>query len=240
MSKVEKWLASPLGAVVARPWFDRFVLAFFNNWFFPLSRLWAAARAAEGSTARFFDEVPIDRQPHLEKRLQRVLDEFESRRRDVDDAEADWESVFFAHRDRDQPSLLAAEKRRLDRRVAYNEMRRRFLFVRRGNKIPTIRWDLASPVAAAADYARIFRHQDDLFAPPAVLPPVTTSNAVSQPPSATTAPCASAASSTSASPGASRSACATTGCALNRRQNAWRTTSSPGSWSLKALITHLP
>ena len=52
MNRVERLIQSPVGALIARPWFDLFVLGFFTHRFFPLSRLWAAARAALGGAAR--------------------------------------------------------------------------------------------------------------------------------------------------------------------------------------------
>ena len=52
-------LRTPLGNLVARPWFDHVALNTVAYWFFPLSRLWASARAAEGSVERFFDNVHI-------------------------------------------------------------------------------------------------------------------------------------------------------------------------------------
>jgi hypothetical protein len=42
-------LASPLGALVARPWFDRAALWGLARWYFPLSHALAAATAADGS-----------------------------------------------------------------------------------------------------------------------------------------------------------------------------------------------
>lgn len=116
------------------------------------------------------------RQPHLEKRLERVLARFEERRKTALDAEAQWEAAFFAGGAQDPRTLAATEKHRLDCRVAYNEMRRQFSFLRRGNNVPNIRWELRSPMESAADYARIILNQDELFAPPDTLPPVVASD----------------------------------------------------------------
>ena len=95
MTNAERLICSPLGAVIARPWFDRFALGFFDHWFFPLSRLWAAARAAHGSPERFFSEVPMAGRPRYESRLMSVLAEFEQRRAAAAAAEREWESSFF-------------------------------------------------------------------------------------------------------------------------------------------------
>ena len=44
---------SPLGALLAKPWVDQAGLFGLKRWYFPLSRLWAAANAAGDDTARF-------------------------------------------------------------------------------------------------------------------------------------------------------------------------------------------
>ena len=68
-------MRSPLGALVARPWFDRVALRFIARRFLPLSRAWAAATIAEGSVERFLAEVPLaDPGPRLHRRLAPVLD----------------------------------------------------------------------------------------------------------------------------------------------------------------------
>ena len=48
---------SPLGALLAKPWVDQAGLFGLKRWYFPLSRLWAAANAAGDDTARFRDEI---------------------------------------------------------------------------------------------------------------------------------------------------------------------------------------
>jgi hypothetical protein len=48
---------SPLGALLAKPWVDQAGLFGLKRWYFPLSRLWAAANAAGCDTARFRAEI---------------------------------------------------------------------------------------------------------------------------------------------------------------------------------------
>ena len=48
---------SPLGALLAKPWVYQAGLFGLKRWYFPLSRLWAAANAAGGDAARFRDEI---------------------------------------------------------------------------------------------------------------------------------------------------------------------------------------
>src|ERR687897_497421 len=48
---------SPLGALLAKPWVDQAGLFGLKRWYFPLSRLWAAANAAGDDTTRFRNEI---------------------------------------------------------------------------------------------------------------------------------------------------------------------------------------
>ena len=43
---MEVLFRSPLGALLAKPWVDQAGLFGLKRWYFPLSRLWAAANAA--------------------------------------------------------------------------------------------------------------------------------------------------------------------------------------------------
>ena len=80
LNRIERLIASPLGALVARPWFDHFTIRFFGRWFFPVSRLWAAAREANGEVEDFYTSVPIDPIPRLNRRIGSLLRNFELRR----------------------------------------------------------------------------------------------------------------------------------------------------------------
>ena len=179
MNRVERLLCSPLGALVARPWFDTFVLGFFTHRFFPLSRLWAAAREANGSADQFFDAVPMPRQPKLVKRLNSTLVEFEKRRREALVAEAQWESAFFGQAAASNEVLAAIEDDRLSRRAHYNAMRKQFAFVQRGRTIPPVHWESASPAAIAADYAKVVMAPNKPFEQPDTMPPVQVSHSFS-------------------------------------------------------------
>ena len=54
---MEVLFRSPLGALLAKPWVDQAGLFGLKRWYFPLSRLWAAANAAGDDTARFRNEI---------------------------------------------------------------------------------------------------------------------------------------------------------------------------------------
>ena len=172
MNNVERLLGSPIGAVIARPWMDGAVLGFLNHWFFPLSRLWAAARAAHGSPTQFLAEVPMAELQTGESSLIPVLTEFELYRGCAAAAERKWEAAFFGGELVDSLRLQDIEGQRLKCRAKYNSMRRNFSFLRRGNEIPSIRWELRSPMQTAVDYARAFRNPEQVFAPPDTMPQV--------------------------------------------------------------------
>ena len=175
MNRVERLIASPVGALVARPWFDRFTIRFFERWFFPSSRLWAAARAANGSTEAFFAEIPITPLPQLAGRVSSLLQRFEDTRSHVVTAEAQWEETFFGDSDIPLALRAATEEQRLARRAEYNELRRRFSFISRKVTVPPVRWEISSPMELAADYARVIRKEFRPFAAPESMPPVAMS-----------------------------------------------------------------
>ncbi|MGI9203148.1 MAG: alpha/beta hydrolase [Woeseiaceae bacterium] len=181
MNRVERLIASPLGVLVARPWFDRFTIRFFERWFFPSSRLWAAARAANGSAEAFFEQVPIAPMPQLTSRIGALLERFEDTRSQVRTAEAQWEEVFFGERDASSAICAATESDRLALRAEYNELRRRFSFVSRRTPVPPVRWEISSPMELAADYARVIREEFRPFAAPVTMPAIAMSRKLTGP-----------------------------------------------------------
>jgi hypothetical protein len=174
-------MRSPIGALVARPWFDALSLRLLSRWFFPLSRLWAAARMADGSIDRFYREVPMDPVPGMDDRLREALDRFEGVREAVNAMEARWQEVFFGPDDVAVHHRVAVEAARRDRRHAYNMTRRHFRFLTKGRKIPMINWDTPTPEAVAADYADALRHPETAYAVPDTFPEVTVSRRVPGP-----------------------------------------------------------
>ena len=145
-------LRTPLGNLVARPWFDHVALNTVAYWFFPLSRLWAAARAAEGSVDRFFETAGIAPSPRLAERVKRNLKEFETVRHRMVSIEHDWEGVFFGANAPLPDAALHAEHERMTCRNLYNNLRRRFIPLRLANKVQPVRWQIPSPADVDAVY----------------------------------------------------------------------------------------
>ncbi|MYJ70596.1 MAG: hypothetical protein F4092_02260, partial [Rhodospirillaceae bacterium] len=138
-------LRSPIGNLVGRPWFDRAAMHLLCNWFFPLSRLWAAARAAEGSLERFAAEMPDASAVHGRSLLEGRLRRFEGVRGRVLDSEREWETAFFGDVDVAPDDLAGIERQRLFRRNGYNAQRRLFAPWRGAVRAAPIRLAIPSP-----------------------------------------------------------------------------------------------
>lgn len=170
-------LRSPLGDLVARPWFDRAALAVLSGWFFPLSRLWAAARAAEGSVEQYFAEVPMRPAPRLERPLARRLARFERVRAETLESERAWEDAFFGPGAPAPAALREAERARLLNRHAYNTLRRTFAPFAAWGRAAPFRWRIPNPGEVEALYGGLLADPASAFAAPDPMPPVRVSHA---------------------------------------------------------------
>ncbi len=169
-------LRTPLGNLVARPWFDYVALNTVAYWFFPLSRLWAAARSADGSIDRFFSSAGVTPSSRLEARIKTTLSEFENIRHHMAGIERDWESVFFGT---DAPStgvVSQAEHERLTCRNRYNNLRRKFIPLRLARDVQPVQWQIPSPADVEAIYGSLLADPAKAFAPPDIMPEVTVSH----------------------------------------------------------------
>ncbi len=171
-------LRSPAGGLVARPWFDRVALSFLAHWFFPLSRLWAAARTAQGSTAGFLDEAGLSAVPVNEKRLAALLHRFEDARQALAPCESGWENAFFGSSAAGNETLAQIERRRLAARHNYNAMRWRFATLGVRRRVSTIKWDIPSPDFVEGVYGPAIEDPVLAFGAPDPMPEVEVSRAV--------------------------------------------------------------
>lgn len=125
-------MKSPLGRLIARPWLDRVIAYFLQHWFFPLSRLWAAARAASGDVDKFIQHVPLKSPSTSQrKKIQRALNHFERSRLKAFSTEQLWDDYFFGAHEVPENRLPIVEEMRLDFRTAYNLSRMRFISLRK-------------------------------------------------------------------------------------------------------------
>lgn len=175
-------LRTPFGALIARPWFDAVSIRALTRWFFPLSRLWAAARAANGSVDRFFDEVPMQPDRALVPRLEAALLRFEAAREAVNATERHWRQTFFDAHDTAPHHLVAIESARRDCRNRYNATRWHFRFLLGGGRrIPLVRWEIPSPDEVEEVFGYALKDPAQAFAPPHQMPPVEESQRVPGP-----------------------------------------------------------
>ena len=168
-------LKTPAGLLIARPWFDRLALKVLATWFFPSSRLWAAASVAGGSVDRFFDAVPVRPERRLAERLSSRLQRFERARGAVTDCTMRWEEAFFGAGESDRADLANVEQSRLSASNNYNLQRRLFMSLGLNGRIRPIRWDVPSPESVAEIYGAAAADPARAFAAPEVMPEVTVS-----------------------------------------------------------------
>src|SRR5512139_4231770 len=103
---------SPLGALLAKPWVDQAGLFALRRWYFPLSRLWAAANAASADIERFRDEVGAPLAGVWPDSFVRAaLARNAVRKAAADVARSDWETALFGERD-DGDRLALLDRRR--------------------------------------------------------------------------------------------------------------------------------
>lgn len=124
--RVMRFLRSPLSPYLTRPWLDRTILWVLEHWFFPLSRLWAAARAAQGSVDDFCIEADIAPSPKRCDKAKRVLANFEHARVKALMTEQVWQEYLFGKGSVTEQRLLIAEEMRLDTRTEYLMLRKQF------------------------------------------------------------------------------------------------------------------
>lgn len=91
--RIDRLLRSAVGALILRPWFDDAALRLLAGWYFPLSRAWAAALAANGSPEAFCAAVHC--RPLAARMLPRVLARTERYKHTLLTAEARWRESFF-------------------------------------------------------------------------------------------------------------------------------------------------
>lgn len=169
-------LTGPFGAMLARPWLDAATLKVLKRGYFPLSRLWAAASAADGSVEAFWAFSGQPRRHEQTGRVEDILARFAEADVTSTATDAAWERVFFGPDETRQSTRVALETARHNRRDILNKQRRLFLPLL-SRRTPRVRLAIDTPDEIATVYDPN-RDTDDLFAPPATMPPVQVSHPV--------------------------------------------------------------
>src|SRR5689334_23159796 len=102
---------SPLGALLAKPWLDQAGLFGLKRWYFPLSRLWAAANAAGDDPVRFRDEIGAPVAAWPQTYLRSVLARNAARKAHAEAARAAWEAALFGGAEDDDCLMLDRRRR---------------------------------------------------------------------------------------------------------------------------------
>jgi len=169
------------GRVFGRPWLDPVASLALRRWFFPLSRLWAAAEIAQGSPEAYFGAVPVQARPNQRDKVIAVLGQFERARVEAAALDAAWHRAFFpAGGDAEVPGMaerVALEEARMGAAHRHNATRRQFSFLLRAD-VPRIRHEPPDPAEVAAAYDAAFEDARAFFAPPGTMPDVEQSRPV--------------------------------------------------------------
>jgi len=170
------------GLLFGRSWLDPLASLALRRWFFPLSRLWAAAEVAQGSPEAFLDAAPVVARPNQRDRIVEALSRFERSRVEAAALDAAWRQAFFPAHDSGAQAApmaerVALEEMRLRSANRHHAMRRQFRFMLRAGP-PSIRHQVPAPADVAAIYDAALQDARPLFAPPEIMPEVEQSRPV--------------------------------------------------------------
>ena len=171
-------VSSPAGRIIARPWLDAVALHLLEHWYFPLSRLWAAARAADGNVDRFVEQVPLEQPSKSQRRvIADALRHFEYARLRAFSTDQMWRHHFFDDASTPAERLPIVEEMRLDCRTAYNMTRKKFYPLRRLVKT-SVSMNPPTPDDVASRFGKNGEKIQEYFTPPEQFPDVTISRPI--------------------------------------------------------------
>src|ERR1044072_2629924 len=158
---MEVLFRSPLGALLARPWVDQAGLLGLKRWYFPLSRLGAAANVAGDDTVRFRDEIgaPIAAWP--EPYLRSVLARNAARKAAAEAARSTWETSLFG--DAPDRDCLLLDRRRRAAATRHLATRASFYPLLFPIRPPSARWEIDQPARVEHDLGAAIARPDRLY-----------------------------------------------------------------------------
>ena len=178
---VQVVMRSWVGGLIARPWLDKLILLSLEHIFFPLSRMWAAARCANGSVDSFYKAVPLNSAVINETKTRKALNKFELKRIQVANTEEKWRAAFFGDgpqtTEHNSAQLKNLERLSLDHRSHYNATRfgfwrhRKHVAMSVANKLP-------SPEEMQAIYGEDENLWQQRFLAPSSFPVITQSKSI--------------------------------------------------------------
>lgn len=181
---VDRLLHSPVGDLIARPWVDPVGLAALKRWYFPLSRLWAAANVAEGSTDVFRAAIggPVPDYGRWSTRyLETILKRHDSARRRAIAARGLWEQAAFGEAAIAPAALAALDDGRRRRATTHLGTRALFYPLLFAARPPIARWQVASRDTVEAVYGTVRDDPAAAYRVPEVLPDMQLSHPAAGP-----------------------------------------------------------
>jgi pimeloyl-ACP methyl ester carboxylesterase len=177
-------VASIAGEIISRSWIEQPILFSLEKWFFPVSRLWAAALVSETDVAGFCQKMDIDVDAREQEKLRHILTELRERKRKANDAEQDWEQAFFGPGHVAGGKLKQVDETRLLHRSALNAMRSKFRFLRNRLK-SSVHHKFLTPEQVRSIYPQNEEALERLFDPPLEQPGFEVSRSIDTPQSRT-------------------------------------------------------
>lgn len=160
-------IGSQTGRFLLQPWFDRVTVRWVTRWFFPISRGWAAARAADGSVERFHEQLGISDLPSGV--VERLLEVVQKADAVYQAANGRWQQAFFESRQTPSASRLArAEDER--QRAAHNLMagRMHVFPLRLARRLPAIAFHITDAKAVERAHGHRLAGADAAFPAPSL------------------------------------------------------------------------
>ena len=146
------------GGLLMLPWFDAAALRMLTQWYFPLSRGWAAAMAAAGSPDRFAQAIPCG--PFARHLLPGILGRVEERKAALATADAAWEAAFFGA----GPAHTSIEAARLRAAMALGNLRGALVPLHLRSPLPAVAWHIEAPEQVAQRHGGRLERPDEAFA----------------------------------------------------------------------------
>ncbi len=166
-----------MGWLLAYPWFDRVSLWSLTHYFFPLSRLWAAATQSNGIPEQFLASIPLSAAGIDMDRVQKALFPTVAAVATAAAVNDAWEEAFFGTSPRHTEELVAIETARRDRQHSLNRTRWNFRFLL-SHSIPIIQPQTPDIDEVAALYGDALEDRRPVFSPPSEMPTVEVSRKV--------------------------------------------------------------
>lgn len=176
---VDRLIHSPVGDLIARPWVDPVGLAALKRWYFPLSRLWAAANVAHGSTDAFRAAIggaAPDYGRWSTRYLETILKRHDATHQRALAARALWEQAAFGDTAITPQALSALDDDRRRRATTHLGTRALFYPLLFAVRPPLARWQVASPEAVESAYGAVRDDPAAAYVIPESLPDVALSH----------------------------------------------------------------